>query len=183
MKDKVSVYLSDSVVQRLRMAAKRPGGNKSAIVDAALDRFLNPERDQLGDAALMRRLDRLSRQVGRVERDLAITAETLALFVRYYLTITPPLPGADQNAARALGRERFEAFVTQVGRRVATGGRLVAEVMEKIAAANPDAFARSDEPMGQAREDRASEQDPPAHADADGTPEPSPAGRGEVGHV
>ena len=98
-------------------------------------------------------------------------------------TITPPLPGADQNAARALGRERFEAFVTQVGRRVATGGRLVAEVMEKIAAANPDAFARSDEPMGQAREDRASEQDPPAHADADGTPEPSPAGRGEVGHV
>jgi hypothetical protein len=160
------------------MAAKRPGGNKSAIVDAALDRFLNPERDQFGDAALMRRLDRLTRQVGRVERDLAITAETLALFVRYYLTITPPLPGADQNAARALGRERFETFVTQVGRSIATGGRLVAEVMDKIVAANPDAFAQGNGPASQSFD-----RDPPANADADGTPEPSPAGRGEAGHV
>ena len=40
MKPKLSAYVSDSVSQRLELAAKRPGTNKSAIVDAALDRFL-----------------------------------------------------------------------------------------------------------------------------------------------
>jgi len=97
MKPKLSVYLSDHVAERLALAASRPGTNKSAIVDAALDRFLNPERDQSGDAALVRRLDRMSRQLDRVDRDLSITAETVALFVRYYLTITPPLPSGDQE--------------------------------------------------------------------------------------
>src|SRR6266576_1479264 len=76
MKTKISVYLSDSVSQRLTLASCRPGANKSAVVDAALDRFLNPERDQSGDAALIRRLDRMSRQLERADRDLSIMAET-----------------------------------------------------------------------------------------------------------
>src|SRR5258707_5259733 len=107
MKPKLSVYLSDHVAKRLTLAANRPGTNKSAIVDAALDRFLNPERDSSGDAALIRRLDRMSRQLERADRDVSVLAETMALFIRYYLTITPPLPSQDQDAARALGRERF----------------------------------------------------------------------------
>ncbi len=118
-------------------AAKRPGANKSAIVDAALDRFLNPERDASGDAALVRDFDRMSRQLDRADRDLSVMAETIALFIRYYLTITPPLPSQDQDAARALGRERFEMFVAQVGKRVASGGRLVADVMDRVSAVKP----------------------------------------------
>src|SRR5215472_13097114 len=151
MKPKLSAYVSDSVSQRLELAAKRPGTNKSAIVDAALDRFLNPERDTSGDAALIRRLDRMSGQLDRTERDLAVMAETIALFVRYYLTITPPLPSGDQDAARALGRERFEMFVAQVGKRVASGGRLVADVMERVSMSRPDLFLRNIEegaPLG-----------------------------------
>jgi predicted DNA-binding protein len=180
MKPKLSVYLSDHVAERLALAANRPGTNKSAIVDAALDRFLNPERDQSGDAALLRRLDRMSRQLGRVERDLSITAETIALFVRYYLTITPPLPSGDQNAARALGRERFEMFVAQIGKRVASGGRLVADVMERVGQSNPDLFLRNLEegaPLGRTPEEsRAGE--------ATGEPpELSPEGREGVGNV
>lgn len=180
MKPKLSVYLSDHVAERLALAANRPGTNKSAIVDAALDRFLNPERDQSGDAALLRRLDRMTRQLGRVERDLSITAETIALFVRYYLTITPPLPSGDQNAARALGRERFEMFVAQIGKRVASGGRLVADVMERVGHSNPDLFLRNLEegaPLGRTPEEsRAGE--------ATGEPpELSPEGREGVGNV
>ncbi|MCC6775284.1 MAG: hypothetical protein IT537_01400, partial [Hyphomicrobiales bacterium] len=60
---------------------------------------------------------------------------------RYFLTITPPLPQAEQDAARTLGRQRFEVFVAQVGRRLGSDHRLVAEVLESIAAHNPDLFA------------------------------------------
>ena len=51
------------------------------------------------------------------------------------------LPQAEQDAARALGRQRFETFVAQVGRRLASDHRLVTEVLESIAATNPDLFA------------------------------------------
>jgi hypothetical protein len=184
MKPKLSVYLSDHIAARLALAAKRPGTNKSAIVDTALDRFLNPERDPSGDAALVRRLDRMSGQLDRVDRDLSVMAETLALFVRYYLTITPPLPSADQDAARALGRERFEMFVAQVGQRVGSGGRLVADVMQRISITNPDLFARNLEegaPLGA----RPAGHDPDARAleATSQAPGSSPAGRGENGDV
>jgi hypothetical protein len=184
MKPKLSVYLSDNVAKRLALAASRPGTNKSAIVDAALDRFLNPERDQSGDAALVRRLDRMSRLLDRVDRDLSITAETIALFVRYYLTITPPLPSGDQAAARALGRERFEIFVAQIGKRVASGGGLVADVMEQVSLSNPDLFVRNLEegaPLGQPT---AADEINSRATDATGeAPEHSPAGREEIGNV
>jgi hypothetical protein len=184
MKPKLSVYLSDNVAERLAQAARRPGTNKSAIVDTALDRFLNPERDPNGDAALVRRLDRMSGQLDRFDRELSIMAETLALFVRYYLTITPPLPSGDQDAARALGRERFEMFVVQVGKRIASGGRLVADVMQRVSITNPDLFARNLEegaPLGP----RPAGHDADSRAmDATGkAPGHSPAGREEVGNV
>jgi len=183
MKPKLSAYVSDSVSARLELAAKRPGTNKSAIVDAALDRFLNPERDTSGDAALIRRLDRMTGQLERVDRDLSVMAETIALFVRYYLTITPPLPSGDQDAARALGRERFDMFVAQVGKRVGSGGRLVADVMERVSISRPDLFMRNIEegaPLGAAQ---SAEVQSRSHGATGEQPGRSPARRGEAGNV
>jgi hypothetical protein len=60
--------------------------------------------------------------LNRIERDLAIVMESLGLFVRYQLTVTAPLPEPD-HAARAVGRDRFEAFIDRVGRQLAGGRR------------------------------------------------------------
>jgi hypothetical protein len=67
-----------------------------------------------------------------------IIAEMVSLFVRYFLTITPPLGEREQQPARALGKERFQVFVAQIGRRLASDRRLVSEVLESIAVHNPD---------------------------------------------
>lgn len=140
MKPRLCVYLSDPVDQQLALAAKRPGASKSAITEAALSAFLLPDKDGKPDPVLVRRLDRMSRQLDRIDRDQTVVSETLALFIRYYLTITPPLPGADQDVARALGKERFEYFVTQLARRLAGGKNLVRDVLEEIPAAENDLF-------------------------------------------
>jgi len=144
LKPRLCVYLSDLVNQRLGLAAKRPGASKSAITEAALAVFLSPERDDQRDAAIIRRLDRISRQIDRLERDQTIVSETMALFVRYYLTVTPPLPGADQDAARALGKERFEYFVTQLGRRLAGGKNMIRDVLEEIQPDESDFFTSAE---------------------------------------
>jgi hypothetical protein len=64
----------------------------------------------------------MSRDLAGARRDIEVLLESLALFVRYQLTVTAPLPEADL-AGRAIGRDRFEAFVAQVGRQMAGSKR------------------------------------------------------------
>lgn len=157
-KDRVTLCLKPETVARLTLVANYRKGAKSALVEEALERYLNPERRRLLDDAALRRLDTMSKQVSTVARDVAIGTETLSLFVRYFLTITPPLPQPEQEAARAVGRQRFEVFVAQVGRRLGSDHRLVSEVLESIATHNPDLF-------GTALDDGAPPQaDPPVSA-------------------
>lgn len=161
MKQRTTLYMSPEAVDRLALVANYRKGAKSAIVEEALDRYLNPERNRLLDDAVLRRLDNLSRSVSLVARDVAIATETLSLFVRYFLTITPPLPQAEQDAARALGKQRFEVFVAQIGRRLASDHRLVTEVLESIAATNPDLFATApDDPTLKAAQPNGSDGQP-----------------------
>lgn len=141
MKPRINVYLEDHVATQLTLVCKRPGANKSRIVNDALDRFFNPEKDTESASALIRRLDRMSRSMERMDRNQSIELETVALFIRYFLTITPPLPETDQASAHALGRERFEVFVAQVGRRLAQDKNLLSEVLETITDTRPDLFA------------------------------------------
>lgn len=74
----------------------------------------------------------MPREIGLVRRDIDVVLESLALFVRYQLLVTAPLPEAD-SAALAIGLERFEKFVGQVGRQLASGRRTLGptEPMEK----------------------------------------------------
>ena len=60
------------------------------------------------------------------------SAETLALFIRFWLTITPPLPEDAQSSAQIKGRERFEGFVETLGRRLQKGQSFLREVPDDI---------------------------------------------------
>jgi hypothetical protein len=70
----------------------------------------------------------LTRQVERLERDLTIAVEALALFIRFWLVVTPSLPESAQTAAQAKGRERYESFLETLGRRLSKGQSLLREV-------------------------------------------------------
>lgn len=85
------------------LAAKK-GVSKSSIVAAALASWLSPDAGDQREAAIAKRLDRLSRQFERLERDQTIEIETLALFVRYFLTVSTPVPEAHQRRPRPRAR-------------------------------------------------------------------------------
>ena len=143
-KPRINIHVSPAVNRLLDQAAKRPNVSKAAIVDAALAAFLSPETDDRRDAAIIRRLDRMDRRLNRLERDFTVIGETLALHIRYYLTVTPPLPEQDRQAAQALGKERFDYFLGQLAKRLAGGKSLVAEVMEEFVAEEGDYFTSAD---------------------------------------
>jgi hypothetical protein len=140
-KKRYSVLLPQELAERFERVAGLRHGSKSAIVEEALDRRLNPEKYPFIGDALLRRLDEQSRSIATLKRDTVIVAEMLSLFVRYFLTITPPLGEREQQPARALGKERFQVFVAQIGRRLASDRRLVSEVLESIATHSPDLLA------------------------------------------
>ena len=139
---RLTAYVSDSVADRLGLACKRKGANRSKIVDRALDKFLIGEGSQGNDQTLQRRLDVMSKQQERTERNIAVLLETIGLFIRYYLTVTPPLPKSEQDPARSMGNQRFEFFVSQIGKRLATGQSTIRDVLERISTNDPDLFTR-----------------------------------------
>jgi predicted transcriptional regulator len=129
MRNRLNLSLPVEMIGRINDLASRKRVTRSAVVEAAVESFLSPDHADMQEAALTRRLDRLSRQVARLERDQRITTETLALFVRFWLTVTPPIPPEDQASAQAKGRERFEGFVEALGKRVQQGRGFVDDLV------------------------------------------------------
>jgi len=116
------LFLPKPLSDRLAVLAAKPGASKSAILADAVEAWLTRRGTSELDDRFAFRLDRMSNALGRIERDGHVLLETLALFVRYELAIHAPLAENDQ-AGRAVARQRFEAFVAQVGRQIATGRR------------------------------------------------------------
>ncbi|MCC2977122.1 CopG family transcriptional regulator [Sphingomonas sp. PL-96] len=119
------LFLPKPVSDRLEALAAKPGATKSAILTDAVTAWLNRRGASELEERFSVRLDRMTQAIGRVDRDTHVILETLALFIRFELSIQTPLAPNDQ-AGRALAAKRFEAFVTQVGRQVSTGRRTLA---------------------------------------------------------
>ena len=116
------LFLPADVTEKLEALAAKPGCSKSAILTDALVAWLGRRAGHELDDRFGVRLNRISMQLGRIERDSQVLLESLALFIRYQLNVTAPLPDADA-AARAVGRDRFQAFIEQVARQLARGDR------------------------------------------------------------
>jgi len=131
-KVRLSVYLDPHLLRSLADFAARRDRSRSLIAEAAIASFLSPDSDERREAATAKRLDGIDRRMQRLERDTGIAVETLALFVRFWLSSTPPLPDATQAATRAKAGERYDNFLDTLGRRLAKGPKLWQEIGEDV---------------------------------------------------
>jgi predicted transcriptional regulator len=138
-KTQLSVYLDPEVMKTLSAYAVRREQPMSLIAEAAIASFLSPDADERREAAIAKRLDQQDRRLARLERDVGIGVETLALFVRFWLTTTPSLPEPAAQAARAKAGARYDSFVAALGRRLNQGPKLRQEIPDDVqASANQD---------------------------------------------
>ena len=131
-KTQISVYLDPDISAMLTDYAARREQSQSMIAEAAIASFLSPDDAERREAVVAKRLDQIDRRVTRLERDVGISVETLAVFIRFWLTTTPALPEPAAQAARAKAAERYESFITALGRRLAKGPKLRQEVSEDV---------------------------------------------------
>ena len=139
-KKRYTLHLSHALARKFEAIAQHRHGAKSALIEEALRATLDPQQHEGLEERLARRLAELV-EAARQASEQTVATETLALLVRYFLTVIPPIPEADQESARLMGRKRFEIFIAEVGRRVAEGRRHTAEVLEAAPLEQPDLFA------------------------------------------
>lgn len=131
-KTRMNVYFDPDLLKKVEALALRRNISKSAVIEAAVASFLSADASERLEAVFARRMDRIGRQIDGLDEDIAIVGETLSLFIRFWLTITPPLPDRAQASARAKGAERFESFLQTLGRRLATGDRFLKELSRDL---------------------------------------------------
>jgi predicted transcriptional regulator len=127
-KIQLSIYLDPQTFRALEAFAKRRGQPKSLVAEAAIASFLSPDDSDRREAAIAKRLDRIVRVLERLERNDGVTLETIALFIRFWLTSTPALPEQSSPPERAKGAERYDRFVEALGRRISSGASVLKEV-------------------------------------------------------
>ncbi|ANW02748.1 MFS transporter [Bradyrhizobium icense] len=157
MKPWIGVYLSEPVAARLAVAAQCPGATKSAIIEAALAHFFEPDHD-VEEPSVDRRLSAINRNLEQLHQELRIVSEAVALQARFLLAVTPPLAAADQPAACTLGLARFDEFAEQVTRRVHLGTSLIKETIERVNSTDPAHLAT--QPVRQEGATRSTHQEP-----------------------
>ena len=129
-KTPLSVYLDPELMRALAAYADRRDKSRSLIAEAAIASFLSPDADEQREAAIAKRLDKLDRRITRLERDTGIGVEMIALFVRFWLSNTPPPPESERAAMRRQGGDRYDAFMEALGRRLAKGPKVRQEIGE-----------------------------------------------------
>lgn len=129
---RLSVYLDPDVMHLLADYAERRNQSRSMIAEAAIASFLSPDLDERREATAVKRLDRIDRHMQRLERDLGIAIETIAVFIHFWLASTPQVPDATQAATRSKARERYAVFLEALGRRLAAGPKLRHEIGEDV---------------------------------------------------
>jgi len=107
-----------SLARRLKDYAAARGVSEAAVVERALQQFL----DGVGEhTILMRRLDRLDRQYVRGRRDINMLAEAFAAFVQVWYAYTPELPEEARGRVRQSVSRRYAQYVQAVTERLGRG--------------------------------------------------------------
>ena len=132
VKVRLSVYLDPDLMETLASYADRRERSRSLIAEAAIASFLSPDADEAREAAITKRIDQLDRRMNRLERDVGIGVEMIAMFVRFWLSNAPPPPETERALLRKQGGDRYDAFMAALGRRLAKGPKVRQEIVEDI---------------------------------------------------
>ena len=127
---KVTVRLTEELYHRFCASTESPGLGKSMVVEAALERFLSPAPSV--EDVVQERFDDMDARFDRLERNVRVMTETIALHARYHLSVMPALPPSRQQEAARLGDERFKVLAEQVDRRVRLDRPLMQETIQRL---------------------------------------------------
>jgi len=143
-KPRVTFYVTDENYARVKALATRPGQNVSKILETALTAFFSHEREDSRDGAIIRRLDRITRQLEVNKRNMIILSETVALNARYFLMLMPEIDPDDMPAVQAMGARRYDKFMETLRKILGDGERVLHSALDDIVVGEDSFFTKED---------------------------------------
>ncbi len=116
--------LPPDLSRQLADYAGRKRVSQASIVEAAVASFLSPDGSERLEAAFARRLDRISRQLDKLDYHVEVGNEASSLYLKRWLAVTPVPLNEASAAERAEAERRFDFFIEALARRLETGRRL-----------------------------------------------------------
>lgn len=131
-KPRVRAYVDHDTYAKLQFATTRPHVSISDTVNNALKVYLSDDYNLEHNSAMIRRLDRMTRESERINQKLAIQSEVLAGFMLYMMRVTPQLPEAEKAAAIARGDKLFDDLVENLKARLARTSKSLFGTFEDV---------------------------------------------------
>jgi len=131
-KPRVRAYVDHDTYAKLQFATTRPHVSISDTVNNALKVYLSDEYSMERDSAILRRLDRMTRENERFNQKLAIQSEALAGFMLYFMRVTPQPPEAEKAAAIARGDKQFDDLIDNLKKRLESTSKSLFGTFEDV---------------------------------------------------
>ncbi len=126
--------LPPDLSRQLADYAGRKRVSQASVVEAAVASFLSPDGSERMEAAFSRRLDRISRQLDKLDYHVEVGNEAFTLYLRRWLVVTPAAGQDASAAAQADCENRFDQFIMALARRMESGRYLSDEISQTASA-------------------------------------------------
>lgn len=124
----VNTRLPIHMVHQIKYVAQERGVTDGSIIEAAL-------RDYLGktehEEILLKKSDKISRQIEHLRREHKTTLEVLSSFIRVYLTHAQEIPEHEKTNAEQKAMKRFSRFMDLVAQALEENRPFFDELMER----------------------------------------------------
>lgn len=130
MRTRQQIYpcVTPALRKRLSLYASKKGTSYSSVVEAALMQYL--DGDASDRALVLRRLDRVGRDLAVLERDLDVLSHAFGVFLQVWLAHTPPIDAGMKPTAEQSARERYARFLDHLAAEAMKGESFVRQVAE-----------------------------------------------------
>lgn len=129
---KFATTLPVHLINLLKTEARQRRVQQKQIVQSALEAFFHADGQDSRDAMIARRLNRIDSRQCALAQQQEIIAETLALFIRVWLTNTTEVPDNQKSEANAQGGKRYQRFIEHLVKRLGSGQSLFTELPKEV---------------------------------------------------
>lgn len=138
LRKKATIYLDNDLMSQVVAEAYSKKVSQQRIFESAMrDRYSQESADER-DALITRRFNRLDNKFQILEQQSEILGESLALYVRMWLTSTSELPEAQRDAAILQGQARYDRYLRSLGKRLLSGETIRGELPKEVALRQKD---------------------------------------------
>jgi predicted DNA-binding protein len=124
-----TITLPPELSRRLEGFAEARGATMSGVIEEAVTKHLGDEHEW---DVLYRRLDRHTRALTRLQRDVDVVLEAFGAFVQVWYGHTRPLAESERESARREAWANYQKFMGVVSGRVAAGKRFVDDLSRPV---------------------------------------------------